>query len=121
MVLLTSVAEAFLLLSSMNTDGDLIDLAVLRLQCPIPQSSIEKAEKAYEVIRPLKKAIESFQKRPDYRQKCFNKLQVDEFKISKIIDGVDLLSKDFGLFDTERVFQEKKDIFADSDKQEESY
>ncbi|MFN6484976.1 MULTISPECIES: nucleotidyl transferase AbiEii/AbiGii toxin family protein [unclassified Nostoc] len=35
---------------------DLIDLAVLRLQSPIPQVSIEKAEKAYQVMRPLKRA-----------------------------------------------------------------
>jgi hypothetical protein len=35
---------------------DLIDLAILRLQSPIPKVSIEKAERAYEVIRPLKKA-----------------------------------------------------------------
>ena len=30
---------------------DLIDLAVLRLQSPITQEAIEKAEKAYEVMR----------------------------------------------------------------------
>jgi hypothetical protein len=30
---------------------DLIDLAILRLQSPIPQEAIEKAEKAYEVMR----------------------------------------------------------------------
>ncbi|MDZ7964628.1 MAG: hypothetical protein RM368_06580 [Nostoc sp. DedSLP03] len=36
---------------------DLIDLAVLRLRSPIPQVSIEKAEKAYQVMRPLKRAI----------------------------------------------------------------
>ncbi|WP_372743819.1 hypothetical protein [Nostoc sp. C052] len=35
---------------------DLIDLAVLRLRSPIPQVSIEKAERAYQVMRPLKRA-----------------------------------------------------------------
>ncbi|MEH2264187.1 MAG: nucleotidyl transferase AbiEii/AbiGii toxin family protein, partial [Nostoc sp.] len=35
---------------------DLIDLAILRLQSPIPQASIDKAEKAYEVMRPLSRA-----------------------------------------------------------------
>ena len=40
---------------------DLIDLAILRLQSPIPQASIEKAEKAYQVMRPLKRAIELLQ------------------------------------------------------------
>lgn len=98
---------------------DLIDLAVLRLQSPIPQSSIDKAEKAYEVIRPLKRAIERFQERPDYRQKCFLGLQVDKAQISKIIDGVDLLSIDLGLSHTSRVFREQHDIFADLETQKE--
>ncbi|MFL9455786.1 MULTISPECIES: nucleotidyl transferase AbiEii/AbiGii toxin family protein [Nostocales] len=92
---------------------DLIDLAVLRLQCPIPQPSIDKAEEAYEVIRPLKKAIERFQQRPDYRHKCFENLQIDESQIPKIIDGVDLLSMDLGLSETQRIFREQHDIFTD--------
>ena len=92
---------------------DLIDLAVLRLQSPLPSSSIDKAEKAYEVIRPLKKAIERFQERPNYRQECFQGLQIDEAQIPKIIDGVDLLSTDLGLSLTPRVFREQHDIFTD--------
>ncbi|MDF5712021.1 MAG: nucleotidyl transferase AbiEii/AbiGii toxin family protein [Nostoc sp. S4] len=98
---------------------DLIDLAILRLQSPIPQASIEKAEKAYEVIRPLKRAVERFQERPDYRQKCFLSLQVDRVQIPKIIDGVDLLSIDLGLSHTPRVFAEQHDIFADLEIQKE--
>ncbi|MEH2239277.1 nucleotidyl transferase AbiEii/AbiGii toxin family protein [Nostoc sp.] len=35
---------------------DLIDLAILRLQSPIPQASIEKAEKAYAGYAPFKKS-----------------------------------------------------------------
>jgi hypothetical protein len=96
---------------------DLIDLAVLRLQSPIPQVSIEKAEKAYEVIRPLKKAIARFQEKPDYREKCFLSLQVDQAQIPKIIDGIDLLSTDLGLSHTPRVFREQHDIFADLETQ----
>ncbi|MEH2170566.1 MAG: nucleotidyl transferase AbiEii/AbiGii toxin family protein [Nostoc sp.] len=92
---------------------DLIDLAVLRLQSPIPQASIEKAEKAYQVMRPLKRAIALFQERPDYREKCFLGLQVDRTQIPKIIDGIDLLSTDLGLSDTPRTFQEQHDIFGD--------
>ena len=98
---------------------DLIDLAILRLQSPIPQSSIDKAEKAYEVIRPLKKAIQRFQERPDYRQKCFQGLLVDEAQISKVIDGIDLLSIDLGLSPTRRVFREQHDIFTDKKTQKE--
>lgn len=92
---------------------DLIDLAVLRLQSPIPQSAIDKAEKAYEVIRPLKRAIELFQEKPEHRQKCYQGLQVNQNWIPKIIDGIDLLSSDFGLPNTQRVFKEQHDIFTD--------
>lgn len=96
---------------------DLIDLAILRLQFPIPQASIEKAEKAYEVMRPLKRAVERFQRRPDYREKCFLGLQVDQTQIPKIIDGIDLLSTDIGLSYTSRAFREQHDIFADLETQ----
>ena len=76
---------------------DLIDLAVLRLQSPIPQSAIDKAENAYEVMRPLKEAVQRFQERPDFRDRCFVGLQIDDSQIPKIIDGVDLLAQDFNL------------------------
>lgn len=92
---------------------DLIDLAVLRLNYPIPQSSIDKAENAYEVIRPLKRAIKNFQNTPNYREKCFTSLRVEKVQIPKIIDGIDLLSKDLDLPNTQRTFQEQHDIFED--------
>lgn len=90
---------------------DLIDLAILRRQSPIPQVSVEKAENAYEVMRPLKKAIERFQSRPDYREKCFVGLQIDKAEFPKIIDGIDLLAEDLGLSQTERLFREQNDMF----------
>ncbi|BAY17115.1 hypothetical protein NIES21_29490 [Anabaenopsis circularis NIES-21] len=96
---------------------DLIDLAILRLQSPIPQAAINKAENAYEVIRPLKTAVKRFQERPDYREKCFLSLQIDENQIPKIIDGVDLIASDFNLETTQRVFKEQHDIFSDLGKQ----
>ncbi len=91
---------------------DLIDLAVLRLNSPIPQSAIDKAENAYEVIRPLKEAIKSFQAKPNFRDKCFNGLQINSSRIPKIIDGIDLLAEDLGLANVERTFQEKHDPFG---------
>ena len=90
---------------------DLIDLAVLRLQSPIPQDSIEKAEKAYEVIRPLKEAIQRFQQREEYREKWFSSLQIDPQQIPIIIDGIDCLANDFDLSPTERTFQEQHQDF----------
>jgi hypothetical protein len=92
---------------------DLIDLAILRLQSPIPQESIEKAEKAYEVMRPLKEAVKRFQERTDYRERCFSHLQIDEAQIPRIIDGVDLLASDLGLSLTQRLFKEQQDFFFD--------
>jgi len=98
---------------------DLIDLAILRLQSPIPQISIEKAERAYEVMRPLFIAIKRFQERPNYREKFFVGLQVDKAQIPKIIDGIDLLAQDLDLSHTQRLFLEQHDIFADLEAQEE--
>lgn len=92
---------------------DLIDLAVLRLQSPIPLEAIEKAEKAYEVMRPLKQTVKRFQERTDYRERCFSHLQIDEAQIPRIIDGVALLASDLGLTLTERVFREQQNLFKD--------
>lgn len=94
---------------------DLIDLAILRVNSPIPEISIEKAEKSYEVIRPLKKAIKLFQEKPEYREKCFSNLQISESQIPKVLDGIDLLAEDMGLSPTSRTFPEQHDILAELD------
>lgn len=91
---------------------DLIDLAVLRLQSSIPEEAIEKAEKAYEVIRPLEVAVRRFQERADYRESCFSGLLIDDSQIPKIIDGIDLLASDLDLASTARAFKEQHDIFT---------
>jgi hypothetical protein len=92
---------------------DLIDLAVLRLYSPIPQTAIEKAEKAYEVMRPLAVAIQRFQERGTFREKCFSGLWIDPSQIPKIIDGVDLLAGDLAMASTERTFREQPDMFSE--------
>jgi len=94
---------------------DLIDLAVLRLQSSIPQEAIEKAEKAYEVMRPLKVAVQRFQESADYRESCFSGLRIDDSQISKLIDGIDLLASDLGLASTKRAFKEQHDIFTNAE------
>lgn len=94
---------------------DIIDLAVLRLQSSIPHQAIEKAEKAYEVKRPLKVAIQRFQERADYRQRCFVSLRIDSSQFPKIIDGIDLLAGDLDLASTQRTFNEQHDIFSDAE------
>ncbi|MEM8672487.1 MAG: hypothetical protein AAGF83_01245 [Cyanobacteria bacterium P01_G01_bin.67] len=78
-----------------------MDLAVLRLHSPIPDSAIEKAENAYEVMRP------------QLRDKCFMGLKIKDAQIPRIIDGIDLLAEDFGLVSTEISFKEKHDSIDD--------
>lgn len=84
---------------------------MLRLHASIPKVALKKAEQAYEVVRQLEKAVQRFQARPDYRQECFETLQIDRSQIPKIIDGIDLLARDLNLDETERVFKEQHDIF----------
>ena len=40
-------------------------------------------------------AIQYFQDRPDYREKCYEVLSIAE--PNKIIDGIDLLAQDLGM------------------------
>lgn len=74
---------------------DLIDLAILRNQAPIPFSSYEHAESAYPVTSELKSAIRYFQENNEYRQRCLNALQIANFPT--LIDGIDLLAADHDL------------------------
>jgi hypothetical protein len=76
---------------------DLIDLAVLRLHSAIPPEAMRKAEKAYEVMRPLASAIQRFQQRENYREQCFLGLRIDTSQIPQILDGIDLLASDLTL------------------------
>ena len=83
---------------------DLLDLAMLRLQANLPLSAIDKAEIAYPVMTPLRKAIDHFQCNPQYRQACFSALQVKNS--SMLLDGIDLLAADQGLPPTVRTVLE---------------
>jgi hypothetical protein len=84
---------------------DLIDLSILRFHSEIPSRSVEKADAAYPVIKPLEKAIRFFQSEPAYRNKCFSALQVKDR--AKIIDGLDRLASDFGIPSTKRRYDEE--------------
>lgn len=84
---------------------DLIDLAVLRTHSPIPEKSVQKAEKAYPVIKPLQKAMAIFQSRPDFRRACFLDLQI--VNPCFIMDGIDLLASDFAMPPTKRSLDEE--------------
>ncbi|PZD75249.1 hypothetical protein C1752_00039 [Acaryochloris thomasi RCC1774] len=96
-------------LDSSVESRDLIDLAILRLQSSIPAAAINKAENAYEVIRPLKASIQHFQERETYRERCFKGLQVEADQIPEIIDGIDLLAGDLSLGQTKRTYRERYD------------
>lgn len=99
------LANADRWLDSSIESRDIIDLSILRLKSQISDDAISKAESAYPTIEPLKKAIKNFQINADYREKCFNALEVKS--PSQIIDGIDLLASDFGLDKTEREISEE--------------
>jgi len=79
---------------------DLIDLCVLRMHHDIPTSAIEKANAAYDVVKPIQGAIQYFQKDMGYRERCLKSLQIKNSK--EIIDGLDKLANDFGSEITKR-------------------
>jgi hypothetical protein len=85
---------------------DLIDLAIQRLATPIPQKAIDKAEAAYQVMQPLMRAIQYFQDRPDYREKCYDILSIAE--PNQVINGIDLLAQDLGREITVRTWMESR-------------
>ncbi|MEM8640457.1 MAG: nucleotidyl transferase AbiEii/AbiGii toxin family protein [Cyanobacteria bacterium P01_G01_bin.54] len=91
---------------------DLIDLAMLRSYFQLPEGAIAKAEAAYEVLPPLKIAIRRFQARPDYRERCYDQLQISAPFLPRIADGLDLLAEDLNLPPLERLFKEQEDIFS---------
>jgi Nucleotidyl transferase AbiEii toxin, Type IV TA system len=88
---------------------DLIDLAFLRNEQPIPPLAIEKAEAAYRVMIPLKAALTKFQADADLRFHCYENLTISEDFRSKLIDGIDLFAIDLGLDKTIRTIGESGD------------
>jgi hypothetical protein len=74
---------------------DLIDLAILRVNNEIPLRAIAKAEETYEVKKPLVKAIDNFIEKEEYRDKCFQQLNVLDNKIPVIMNGINLLFTEF--------------------------
>ncbi len=88
---------------------DLIDLAFLRNEQPIPALAIEKAEAAYRVVIPLKAALSKFQSDANLRFNCYENLTISEAFRSKLIDGIDLLAIDLGLNKTNQTIGESGD------------
>jgi hypothetical protein len=85
---------------------DLIDLAFLRNHQSIPAISIDKAEAAYRVMIPLKKAVTKFQLDPELRFRCYENLTIADIDRDQLIDGIDLLAMDLGLPKTSRTIDE---------------
>ncbi|MEM9946927.1 MAG: nucleotidyl transferase AbiEii/AbiGii toxin family protein [Cyanobacteria bacterium P01_D01_bin.36] len=84
---------------------DLIDLAMLKLKTSFPEQALDKAESAYPTIEPLKRSIRAFQAAPDYRARCYDRLQIEN--PAAIVDGLDLLATQFGLPSFERMALEQ--------------
>jgi Nucleotidyl transferase AbiEii toxin, Type IV TA system len=85
---------------------DLIDLAFLRNNRPIPLLAIDKAEAAYRVMPALTAALTSFQANSDRRFHCYQNLAISEAFSAHLIDGIDLLAIDRGLDRTSRTIGE---------------
>jgi hypothetical protein len=85
---------------------DLIDLAFLRNDRPIPSLAIDKAEAAYRVMPALTAALISFQANSDRRFHCYQNLTISEAVRAQLIDGIDLLAIDRGLDRTSRTVSE---------------
>lgn len=84
---------------------DLIDLAIIATQTEIPIEAIEKAQNIYpDTIERLTETIALFQRFTRYRDRCYEKLQINRPEI--IIDGVDYLAQMCDLELTERTFKE---------------
>ncbi|WP_198650446.1 nucleotidyl transferase AbiEii/AbiGii toxin family protein [Saccharospirillum mangrovi] len=71
---------------------DLIDLGMLRLHQANYQEAIQKAEQAYPVVAPLKRALEKFSGSEKYREKCFAALEIKTPE--KVLEGLTLLQSD---------------------------
>lgn len=85
---------------------DLIDLAFLRIEQPIPPLALAKAEAAYRVIPALTAALTKFQGDADLRFYCCESLNVSQVDRPRLIDGIDLLASDLGLHETDRMLSE---------------
>ena len=60
----------------------------------------------------LNRAIQYFQERPDYREKCYDILSIAE--PDRVINGIDLLAQDLGREITVRTFSETISPFPGS-------
>jgi hypothetical protein len=79
-----------------STDSrDLIDLAMLIQSVNFSEVAIAKAEAAYRCIDPLKRSIVNFQSKPDYRSRCYSRLQIT--RPYEIMNGIDALARWCGL------------------------
>ena len=84
---------------------DLIDLAVIAAHDKIPTEATTIAKNIYaDALECLKLAIKQFQNLPDYRNKCYEALDISQPEI--VINGLDYLAKKFNLEPTERSHKE---------------
>ena len=91
---------------------DLIDLAIIASQSKIPSAAIDKATGIYpDALSALIKSIQRFQDYPNYRDKCYENLQINRPEV--IIDGIDYLAKKCSLKPTQRTFKETDFSYLD--------
>lgn len=72
---------------------DLIDLAILAYHGDLYDRSFVKAEAAYPVREPLKRAIAAFRELPDGGDRCYQALQIQN--PAQVMEGLEQLKRDF--------------------------
>jgi hypothetical protein len=96
-----------------STDSrDLIDLAILKQYSDFPQAAIDKAEAAYQSVGPLKRSILNFQDKPDYRLRCYERLQI--VSPHEIANGLDELAR---LLELEPMARERIEVREKDDQE----
>ncbi|MFM2315227.1 MAG: hypothetical protein RLZZ04_4503, partial [Cyanobacteriota bacterium] len=93
---------------------DLIDLAIIGSQSKIPIEAVDKAKNIYpDALTALKETIQRFQDYPEYRNKCYENLQIDQPLI--VINGLDYLAKRCAMNPTKRTFKETDFSYLESE------
>ena len=94
---------------------DIIDLAFLRMNFgEIPAAAFEKTQEAYGnvIVKALVSSLRDFQDDSQYRRKCVETLQIDSENHIALVDGLDLIAKDFSLPPTRRTVHEERNDFS---------
>ena len=90
---------------------DLIDLAMATSDTALLETAVEKvhtAKHGYDVVIPLRRAIENFAAKADFRSRCYAQLQISS--PPDVVDGLDRLANYLDLAPIDRQYEEQLDL-----------